>query len=261
MEATPPPLGVAAATPSPAPPWPEAAQWVHPPTERPVALAPAPPAWPHSAQRATGALLLLALGLLGWYVYGSQRWGARPTTLEPDAALTYRVDLNRADRAQLLQLPGVGENLARRIEDYRAKHNGFRRLEELRQVGGIGPTLLERLRPLVCVEPYEGEEEAGPAPAAPVPPARKVGRAAGAGKKAGLLAGPVDVNRAGAEELRRLPGIGPKMSERIIETRTRQPFRSVEELRRVPGIGPKRLEQLRLHVTVEEVPKQVARDE
>src|ERR1700704_3956519 len=108
MEATPPPLGIAAATPSPAPAWPEAAQLVAPPQERSVALAPAPPAWPRAAQRATGALLLLALCLLGWYVYGSQGWGARPTTLEPDAVLAYQVDLNRADHAQLLQLPGVG---------------------------------------------------------------------------------------------------------------------------------------------------------
>jgi competence protein ComEA len=206
-------------------------------------------------------LLLLALGLLGWYVYGAQGWGARPTTLEPDAVLTYRVDLNRADRAQLLQLPGVGENLAQRIEDYRAEHNGFRRIEELRQVGGIGPALLERLRPVVCVEPYEGEEDAGSAPATFTQPVRKEAKVAGGGKKVGLLAGPIDVNRAGAEELRRLPGIGAKMSERIIETRNKQPFRSVDELRRVPGIGPKRLEQLRPLVTVGEIPKQVARED
>jgi competence protein ComEA len=258
MEATPPPLGVAAATPSPA--WPEAAQWVQPPKERHVALAPAPPGWPRPAQRATGALLLLALGLLGWYVYGSQGWGARPTTLEPDAVLSYRVDLNRADRAQLMQLPGVGESLAGRIVEYRDKNNGFRRIEELRQVRGIGPALLERLRPVVCVEPYEGEEDAGPRLAAAVPPARKEAKVSGGAKKAGLLAGPIDVNRAGADELKRLPGIGPKMAERIIETRNKQPFRSVGELRRVPGIGPKRLEQLRPHVIVGEVSEPAPRE-
>jgi competence protein ComEA len=116
------------------------------------------------------------------------------------------------------------------------------------------------LRPVVCVEPYEGEEDAAPLPAASVPPVRQEAKVAGGGKKAGLLAGPIDVNRAGADELRRLPGIGPKMSERIIETRNKQPFRSVDELRRVPGIGPKRLEQLRPHVTVGEVSKQAARE-
>jgi competence protein ComEA len=205
--------------------------------------------------------LLLALCLLGWHVYGSQRWGARPTILEPDVVLAYRLDLNRADRAQLMQLPGVGENLAQRIEKYRKDHNGFRRIDELRQVGGIGPSLLERLRPVVCVEPYASEADAGPAPAAPVLPVRKVAKVAGERKKGGLLAGPIDVNRANAEELRRLPGIGAKMSERIIETRNKQPFQSVEELRRVPGIGPKRLEQLRPHVIVEDTLERVMRGE
>jgi competence protein ComEA len=170
------------------------------------------------------------------------------------------VDLNRADRAQLLQLPGVGESLAQRIKEYRDDHNGFRRIDDLRRVPGIGPALLERLRPVVCVEPYQGEEDAAPPPAVAVSPARKEAKAPGGGKKVGLLGGPIDINRAGADELKQLPGIGPKMSERIIEARKKQSFRSVDELRRVPGIGPKRLEQLRPHVTVGEVSKQVARE-
>jgi competence protein ComEA len=62
----------------------------------------------------------------------------------------------------------------------------------------------------------------------------------------------VNVNTASAEELRRLPGIGPKLSERILAARADRPFRSVDELRRVRGIGAKTLERLRPHVTVED---------
>jgi competence protein ComEA len=58
------------------------------------------------------------------------------------------------------------------------------------------------------------------------------------------------VNRATAAELRRLPGIGPTLSQRIIETREEQPFRSTDDLRRVRGIGVKTLERLRPHVAV-----------
>ena len=59
-----------------------------------------------AAQGATALLLCLALGLLAWHAYGLQRWGARPTTLEPGAPAPPAVgslDLNRADRTQLLQ--------------------------------------------------------------------------------------------------------------------------------------------------------------
>ncbi len=116
-------------------------------------------------------------------------------------------------------------------------------MDELRRVGGVGPVLLEKLRPLVWVEPpgrEDGEEVQYPiAPAAPERP----------GKKA-LPSGRIDVNRATAAELQRLPGIGPKLAARILLARDGQPFRRVEDLRRVSGIGAKTLEKLRPYVTV-----------
>ena len=48
-------------------------------------------------------------------------------------------------------------------------------------------------------------------------------------------------------ELRRLPGIGPTLAQRII---ARRPYSKVEELNDVPGIGPKTMERLRPLVTV-----------
>lgn len=65
-------------------------------------------------------------------------------------------------------------------------------------------------------------------------------------------AGPlVDLNRATAEELARLPGIGPAFAQRIIALREqRGGFRYKEELLDVPGIGPVRYEQLAPLVTV-----------
>jgi competence protein ComEA len=58
------------------------------------------------------------------------------------------------------------------------------------------------------------------------------------------------LNQATAEELQRLPGIGPKLSAAIVAARTQKPFTSVEDLRRVKGIGPKTLEKVRPYVTV-----------
>src|SRR5437879_1172486 len=61
--------------------------------------------WPRSAQIASVTLLVTVLGLLSWHVYVMQRRATRPTALE-SGSLAFRIDLNRADRAQLLQLPG-----------------------------------------------------------------------------------------------------------------------------------------------------------
>jgi len=63
-------------------------------------------------------------------------------------------------------------------------------------------------------------------------------------------AGPVDVNRATADELDRLPGVGPATATAIVTERERNgPFVDVDDLERVPGIGPAKLEALRDQVT------------
>jgi competence protein ComEA len=60
------------------------------------------------------------------------------------------VDLNSADVAALDALPGIGPVLAARIVEHR-QERPFAAVDELGDVAGIGPTLLERLRPLVRV--------------------------------------------------------------------------------------------------------------
>ena len=53
----------------------------------------------------------------------------------------------------------------------------------------------------------------------------------------------LDVNRASAEELTQLKGIGPKRAEAIVRYReTHGPFDSREAMLAVPGVGPKLLE-------------------
>jgi competence protein ComEA len=56
----------------------------------------------------------------------------------------------------------------------------------------------------------------------------------------------VDVNQADWPELAQLPGIGPTLARRIIESRqTDGPFQNHDDLQRVRGIGPKTLDKLR----------------
>lgn len=58
--------------------------------------------------------------------------------------------------------------------------------------------------------------------------------------------GPVDINSADANELERLPGVGPATAKAIIAYRSSiGRFRSVEQLLSVKGIGPKKLEKMR----------------
>ncbi|RBY78531.1 competence protein ComEA [Blastococcus sp. TF02-09] len=71
---------------------------------------------------------------------------------------------------------------------------------------------------------------------------------AGGGAAGGGL---VDLNRATAQELDALPGIGPVLAQRIVDHRDEQgPFRSVDQLDDVPGIGPTIFAELAELVTV-----------
>lgn len=238
--------------PSPHPPPP-----AHPPTAPPLVAA-----WPRSAQLTTAFLLGLSTALLLVHVSSSWRWGSRPTEQERGAVLAYRIDLNRADRAELLQVPGIGPNLADNIESYRRDHGDFRRVDDLIHVHGIGPAAMERMRSWVCVR-IEGEEEQGSPATEQRPRASKKSKSAKAGgstpaKKTAKLTGLVNINQATQEELQSLPGVGSITAQRIIEERQKGTFKSVDDLRRVSGIGPAKLERLRPFAKVTNDSGQVA---
>lgn len=63
-----------------------------------------------------------------------------------------KLNLNTATATQLQELPGVGAVLAERIVTYRDEHGPFTSVDDLENVDGIGPSLLEKLRPLVTVD-------------------------------------------------------------------------------------------------------------
>ena len=69
----------------------------------------------------------------------------------PAAPPAQPVNLNTATLEQLDTLDGVGPGIAQRILDYRQQHGGFRRIEELGEVPGIGAKRLATLTPLVTV--------------------------------------------------------------------------------------------------------------
>ena len=60
----------------------------------------------------------------------------------------------------------------------------------------------------------------------------------------------VNLNAASAEDLARLPGIGPSLARAIVEYRAEAPFQRAEDLRNVKGIGDKLYQRLKDSITV-----------
>ena len=188
---------------------------------------------------------------------------SRPLELDNDLSLQFRIDLNEADRVTLLQVPGIGEAMAERILNYRQTNGPFRNLQQLLEIHGIGSSTLERLRPWVEVK--------GGTPAAvtrvssskkqpvvlrvdgsPKQEASAVAKPNTAPAKTDALTGPIPINTASLEELQKLPRVGLKRAQQIIDERTKSPFRSIEDLRRVSGIGAKTLETMRPWIMLDE---------
>jgi competence protein ComEA len=85
-----------------------------------------------------------------------------------------------------------------------------------------------------------------------VTPAGGYRLAAMSGAKLLTLGLPLDLNRASAEDLEAMPGIGPALAKRIVDYRqSHGPFKEIEELEeKVIGFGPKNLEKLRPHIII-----------
>lgn len=62
--------------------------------------------------------------------------------------------------------------------------------------------------------------------------------------------GVVNINTAGVAELMRLPRVGPSLAERIVEYRSRTPFKRAVELARVKGFGVKTVRRLSPWLTI-----------
>jgi competence protein ComEA len=102
-------------------------------------------------QIAAAAMVVAALTVMGGWQF--LQGGGQHPLIEIDRAepLTARfaVDMNAADLPELMQLPGVGPKLARRIVDSRASNGRFQTHDDLLRVHGIGPKTLEKLRPFL----------------------------------------------------------------------------------------------------------------
>jgi competence protein ComEA len=66
-----------------------------------------------------------------------------------------------------------------------------------------------------------------------------------------ILGRPIPLNRAGAEDLERLPGIGPMLARRIVEYReSRSGFTALEELKEVDGLKDKTFEKIKDYLSL-----------
>lgn len=109
----------------------------------------------------TAAFLCLTLTLLlharvggieGSYTVETARAASSSDVVPAEEPETGPVNLNTAGPEELATLPGIGAKLAERIVRYREESGGFKAVDELLNVSGIGEGKLAALRDYVYVE-------------------------------------------------------------------------------------------------------------
>ena len=102
-----------------------------------------------SAQTALASAVLFLVFVAGYRLF----WPSATAHPTEDAPPRRRVDLNRADRSELLQIPGLGPSSADAILAHRAERGPFGSLDELTGVHGIGPKTTEKVKPWLNLSP------------------------------------------------------------------------------------------------------------
>jgi competence protein ComEA len=144
------------------------------------------------------------------------------------------LDLNKASAEEMVEtLPGVGEATAKKIVDGRP----YSSVDDLARAG-VPARTIEAIRGMVTVSK--------PQAAAPEPKSKTAAREK-TKATAEPPAGPLDLNKASAEEMvETLPGVGEATAKKIIGGR---PYSSVDDLARA-GVPARTIEAIRAMVTV-----------
>ena len=156
--------------------------------------------------------------------------------VEKEAEEVRKININKADIENLLQLPGIGPVKAKAILDYREKIGKFNSLIEVTNVKGIGKATLVKLLPYlemigdsVEVKSFLSSE----------------------GAKA--ITKKININSASLYELTLLPGIGEKKAQAIIKYREEMGnFKRKDEIKNVKGIGDSIYKKIKSKIEVKE---------
>jgi competence protein ComEA len=176
------------------------------------------------------ALGVLAAGALGWYGSG---YSPRAAALDADGDNEFKVHVAGAVRYPTVVTVQVGDIVSDAVD----AAGGPTQEADVSLVNMAAP-LLPNSRVYV---PFSGEEDL--AKLGPYGPGSY-------SVDPGVAVEQISINSANAEELDRLPGVGPTTASAILAARAARGgfFSSVEDLLQVKGIGPKTFQKLRPYV-------------
>jgi competence protein ComEA len=92
-------------------------------------------------------ILVFALSVSFAFAQGS----SKVDTGKAIAQSTSKININKATVDQLMEIKGIGQSYAKRIVEYRDKNGPFKKIEDIKEIKGIGDKLFESIKDLITV--------------------------------------------------------------------------------------------------------------
>ncbi|XP_042716284.1 endonuclease/exonuclease/phosphatase family domain-containing protein 1 isoform X2 [Chrysemys picta bellii] len=154
-----------------------------------------------------------------------------------------RLNINSATEEELMTLPGITRTVAQSIVEYREYIGGFKKVEDLALVSGVGAARLEQVKFEICVSSKGSSAQHSPSSLRkdPNPEAQHH-----------LAAARLNINTATPAQLMSIRGVTEKIAHGIVDYRKEHgPFRSIEDLVKLDCINSSFLDKIRHQIFTE----------
>ncbi|XP_071957379.1 endonuclease/exonuclease/phosphatase family domain-containing protein 1-like [Antedon mediterranea] len=161
-----------------------------------------------------------------------------------------QLDINHACEEQLMNLDGINRNVARNIIQYRNYIGGFRKVEDLALVSGVGALKVENFRTNI----YCGEFCCSPSRTQRPNLSRLPSWTRWSTYSKCNSVEKIDINAASTAQIVQISGIREEVAEDIVTYRnTNGPFQVLSELTHLPSIGTYLFDRIRCFFTISDV--------
>ncbi len=131
------------------------------------------------------------------------------------------IDINTADSAAFIALPGIGNKLASRIIHFREKLGGFYKIEQIAEVYGVPDSTFQKIKSFLSIENDSIKK--------------------------------IDINSADINTLKEHPYIRWQLAKSIVQYRQEHGlFKTIDDLRRIESIDDKKFDQIKAYIAIEE---------
>lgn len=154
-----------------------------------------------------------------------------------------RLNINSATEEELMTLPGITRTVAQSIVEYREYIGGFKKVEDLALVSGVGAARLEQVKFEICVSSKGSSAQHSPSSLRKDPNPEP---------QQHLAAARLNINTATPAQLMSIRGVTEKIAHGIVDYRKEHgPFRSIEDLVKMDCINSSFLDKIRHQIFTE----------